>query len=93
VKLIGTILVLPLTDWRQIYSSKFGADSPCLGNWKGLAEIPQHTLEDSEVCLEGENKKMFVQFMRKMLQWDPDQRHNAAELLVDPWLNSSERTV
>jgi serine/threonine protein kinase len=43
-------------------------------------------LEDSEEYLEGENKKMFMQFVRKMLRWDPEERHSARELLTDPWL-------
>jgi serine/threonine protein kinase len=43
-------------------------------------------LEDSEEYLEGENKKMFMQFVRKMLRWDPEERQSARELLTDPWL-------
>jgi hypothetical protein len=45
-------------------------------------------LEDSEEYLEGENKKMFMQFVRKMLRWgDPEERLSVRdELLTDPWL-------
>ncbi|OJJ43934.1 hypothetical protein ASPZODRAFT_145071 [Penicilliopsis zonata CBS 506.65] len=56
--------------------------------WKGEACLPDITLEDSEEYLEGQNKIMFLRFMRKMLQWDPDKRHNARELLEDPWLKN-----
>lgn len=58
------------------------------GQWKGEAKIPNTTLEDSEEYLEGESHALFLQFMRKMLQWDPDERLSARELLMDPWLNS-----
>jgi serine/threonine-protein kinase SRPK3 len=70
-----------------ILSSKLSTDSS-LGNWRRLAEIPQHRLEDSEANLEGENKKMFMQFMRKMLQWEPEDRQSAVELMTDPWLSN-----
>lgn len=59
-----------------------------IGHWKGKARIPDSSLEDSEVYLEGKNKMLFLQFMRKMLRWDPDERQTAGELLMDPWLNS-----
>ncbi len=44
------------------------------------------TLEDSEEYLEGENKEAFLRFVRSMLQWDPEKRKTAKELLEDPWL-------
>ncbi|KAL4891318.1 kinase-like domain-containing protein [Aspergillus ambiguus] len=58
------------------------------GRWKASEEIPQISLEDSEEYLEGANKRMFMQFIRKMLRWDPDERQSARELLTDPWLNN-----
>lgn len=54
----------------------------------GQASIPDISLEDSEEYLEGKNKDMFLEFMRKMLQWDPEKRQSAHELLEDPWLTS-----
>ena len=56
------------------------------GNWKGAIEIPDISLEDSEVQLSGENKTLFMDFMRKMLQWVPEKRQTAKQLLEDPWL-------
>ncbi|KAK2744662.1 hypothetical protein FQN55_006580 [Onygenales sp. PD_40] len=59
------------------------------GRWKGDIEIPrQASLEASEEFLEGRNKAMFLAFMRGMLQWRPEDRKTAKELLKDPWLNS-----
>ena len=51
-------------------------------------DVPRISLEDSEEYLEGANKKMFMDFIRKMLQWDPNERLSARELLLDPWLNN-----
>lgn len=49
-------------------------------------EIPSISLEGSEKYLKGDRKVMFLQFMRKMLQWVPEERKSAKELLEDPWL-------
>ncbi|EEH04351.1 protein kinase [Histoplasma capsulatum G186AR] len=57
------------------------------GRWKHDIEIPQASLEESEEFLEGRNKEMFLVFMRGMLQWRPEDRKTAKELLEDPWLN------
>ncbi|KAE8354163.1 kinase-like domain-containing protein [Aspergillus coremiiformis] len=59
-----------------------------MGQWKAVVEVPQYSLEESEEYLEGENKKLFMQFIRKMLRWDPEERQSACELLSDPWLNA-----
>lgn len=86
-------------DESQKYWDKIGKSSslmvvtrfitPCwIGRWKGKAKIPDLSLEDSEEYLEGENKMLFLQFMRKMLRWDPDERQTAQKLLTDRWLNS-----
>ncbi|KAI9842414.1 MAG: hypothetical protein M1837_007159 [Sclerophora amabilis] len=62
------------------------------GNWKGAADIPAISLEASERNLEGKNKVLFLQFMRKMLRWVPEERESAKELLEDPWLRGSIET-
>ena len=51
------------------------------GKWKGAVEIPEISLEDSEEQLDGENKALFLDFMRKMLQWAPEKRQTARRLL------------
>lgn len=58
------------------------------GNWKGAAPIPSMTLEQREEMLQGESKQLFLAFMRKMLQWRPEDRSSARELLEDEWLHS-----
>ncbi|KAK2768826.1 hypothetical protein FQN54_000686 [Arachnomyces sp. PD_36] len=49
------------------------------GNWRDQTE-------ESEGILEGENKELFMKFMRKMLRWVPEERASAAELLEDEWM-------
>lgn len=58
------------------------------GEWKPDITFPKGvSLETSEQFLEGKDKKMFLAFMRKMLQWRPEDRKTAGELFLDPWLN------
>ncbi|KAL9117895.1 MAG: hypothetical protein Q9187_005561 [Circinaria calcarea] len=71
------------------YSEYFDKD----GNWDGFIAIPQNlSLEDSEENLKGKNKELFLQFMRSMLRWVPEERKTAKELLEDPWLNTLVET-
>lgn len=58
------------------------------GQWKQDIEIPMGvSLEQSAEFLEGRNKEMFLAFMRGMLQWRPEDRKTAKDLLQDPLLN------
>lgn len=50
--------------------------------------IPHNnTLEDTVDTIDGEEKTQFLTFSRKMLQWLPDDRKTAKELIEDPWLS------
>lgn len=61
-----------------------------LGNWIAEIEIPQGlTLENSEENLDGQKKEEFLQFMRCMLQWRPEDRWTAKELLGHPWMREN----
>jgi hypothetical protein len=59
-----------------------------LGRWIGDVKIPSNSLEEIEENLAGEEKALFLRFMRKMLQWVPEERMSAFDLLDDLWLNS-----
>ncbi|KAE8349567.1 kinase domain protein [Aspergillus coremiiformis] len=61
------------------------------GEWLGAGgvSIPPISLEESEENLDGQSKPLFLEFMRKMLRWVPEERKTAQELLDDPWLNDS----
>lgn len=57
------------------------------GQWRADIPIPERTsLEESEEYLEGSNKEAFLRFMRKMIQWRPEDRWTARHLLGDEWL-------
>jgi serine/threonine protein kinase len=59
-----------------------------IGTWKQDIEIPTEvSLETSEEFLQGKNKEMFIAFMRGMLQWRPEDRMTAKDMLQHPWLN------
>jgi len=36
----------------------------------------------------GKKKELFLSFIRRMLQWAPEDRDTAKELREDPWLRS-----
>lgn len=60
------------------------------GNWIAEMDIPQGlTLERSEKNLDGEKKEEFLQFVRCMLQWRPEDRCTAKELLGHPWMRGN----
>lgn len=52
-------------------------------------EVPRTSLEEEEENLEGEEQSSFLRFIRRMLQWLPEDRKSAKELLEDPWLHDS----
>ena len=59
-----------------------------VGEWRADIPVPDPTtFEKSEEYLEGDNKAAFLRFMRKMIQWRPEDRQTAKELLKDDWLN------
>ncbi|KAB8205359.1 kinase-like domain-containing protein [Aspergillus parasiticus] len=80
-----SILGPPSTNFLN-KSSRSGEFWNDRGQYIGQGRMPDYALDDIEVYLEGENKEMFMQFMRKILQWDPEERQSAQELLMDPWL-------
>lgn len=45
------------------------------------------SLEQRETTLVDSNdRQLFLQFMSKMLQWDPSKRHSAKALAEDDWI-------
>ncbi|KAJ5960848.1 uncharacterized protein N7479_007998 [Penicillium vulpinum] len=37
---------------------------------------------------DGEEKRMFISFVNRMIKWKPEERSTAKELLQDPWLHN-----
>ncbi|RAQ48767.1 prp4 [Aspergillus flavus] len=56
------------------------------GKWKNLVPVPDRTLEKLAVNIEGEDVEGFLRWLRLALQWNPEDRPTALELLMDPWL-------
>ncbi|XRM49185.1 hypothetical protein ABZX51_012064 [Aspergillus tubingensis] len=56
------------------------------GTWKGLAPVPDITLESLAIDIRGEDKDGFLRWIRRALQWNPFDRPTALELLYDEWL-------
>jgi hypothetical protein len=50
--------------------------------------LPNLSFEDVEENLDVDNKKLFLDLIRSMLRWLPEERKSARELLADPGLNS-----
>lgn len=49
---------------------------------------PMFKLDDCISSMVGEEKALFISFVRRMLQWLPEDRDTAKELRKDPWLQS-----
>ncbi|TKA32266.1 hypothetical protein B0A54_14417 [Friedmanniomyces endolithicus] len=56
------------------------------GVWKGDVPIPETKLEIAEARLQGEEKELFLIFIRKMLQWKPEDRKDLEDVFMDEWL-------
>ncbi|KAI2819744.1 hypothetical protein CBS147343_2995 [Aspergillus niger] len=56
------------------------------GNWKNLVPIPDRSFEKLAADIQGEDVEGFLKWLRLALQWNPEDRPTAVELLMDPWL-------
>ncbi|KEZ41179.1 hypothetical protein SAPIO_CDS7259 [Scedosporium apiospermum] len=48
---------------------------------------PGFSFEGTIDVIDGEEKRMFIEFVKRMLRWSPKERQTAKELLNDPWLH------
>lgn len=53
-----------------------------------MPALSSTSLEQLEGNLQGKDKELFLKSMKSMLQWVPENRKTASELLEDPWLNN-----
>ncbi|KAF8903368.1 kinase-like domain-containing protein [Gymnopilus junonius] len=59
------------------------------GTFKFSELIPTGiSLADRVTVMDGNDKRLFLDFAGRMLQWLPENRGTAKELLADPWLHS-----
>ncbi|KAL2063945.1 hypothetical protein VTL71DRAFT_4439 [Oculimacula yallundae] len=87
-EVIGSLGPPPLDFLERGLRSKefFDAD----GKWIADVPIPDgQSLELWETRLEGENKDMFIQMMKSMLTWKPEDRKTAKQMLDEPWLKDA----
>ncbi|KAK4495633.1 hypothetical protein PRZ48_012901 [Zasmidium cellare] len=56
------------------------------GNWIGDVAIPDQSLAFKERRLSGNEKAHFLAFMRKMLQWKPEDRSDWNDVFFSEWL-------
>ncbi|EFR01118.1 CMGC/DYRK protein kinase [Nannizzia gypsea CBS 118893] len=87
---IIALLGAPPLDLLQkgIRSKEFFSED---GKWIADCPIPEgKSLEKAEVVLSGRNKEMFLDFVRGMLTWRPEDRKTAKEFLGHPWLTTWE---
>lgn len=69
---------------RGDLASEFFSDE---GKYTAGIDLPSSkSLEEIETLLTGDEKRRFLEFMRKMLQWAPERRNTARELFEDAWL-------
>ncbi|KFY02011.1 hypothetical protein O988_02397 [Pseudogymnoascus sp. VKM F-3808] len=70
---------------REVYLDFYSEE----GEWKHPHLMPPETFmfETQTSSLQGEDKKLFIQFAKRMLKWVPEERATAKELYEDPWLN------
>jgi serine/threonine protein kinase len=65
------------------------SDSWILGQLKDQsATCKDRTFDEAIANVEGEEKEMFIHFVKRMIKWNPEDRSTAKELLSDPWLNT-----
>ncbi|KAM3522144.1 hypothetical protein NHJ13051_005841 [Beauveria bassiana] len=67
---------------RQYWDSE---DEPAKNqsNWIAATQIPVQSLESREKRLNGEDKALMLQFVRKILRWLPEDRSSAQDLFED----------
>ncbi|RJE19046.1 hypothetical protein PHISCL_08617 [Aspergillus sclerotialis] len=53
------------------------------GNWKGSLSIPEQSLEIREHQFSGPDRELFLNFLRRIFPWVPDERPTAEDLVYD----------
>lgn len=74
----------PLEFIRQSAKSQQFWDDE--GTWRDVVPLPNISLEAAEKRLQGEEKELFLTFLRKMLQWRPEDRKGIQDVFMDEWL-------
>ena len=51
-----------------------------------MVPVPARSLDRLAVNIQGEDVEGFLRWLQLALQWNPEDRPTALELLMDPWL-------
>ncbi|KAI0970831.1 kinase-like protein [Xylaria arbuscula] len=71
---------------RSKKASKFWNED---GQWKGPVPLPSNwTLESLARAVPGEEKDLFIDFLRAFLWWLPEERYDAMHSFFHPWLGN-----
>ncbi|KAG6109001.1 hypothetical protein E4U13_006159 [Claviceps humidiphila] len=74
---------------RSPKSQKYWDDA---GNWKGVVPLPPPaTLESLVTSLQGKRKDEFLDFIRGVLQWEPEKRLSTGHAWNHPWISGLEQ--
>lgn len=68
------------------FSYLYNVDSCVIGNWKGSMPVPEQSLEIRERQFSGGDKELFLNFLRRIFRWLPEERPTAEELAYDDFL-------
>ncbi|KAI7909952.1 CMGC protein kinase [Pyricularia oryzae] len=69
---------------RSATSAKYWDED---GKWKGAVPIPPPTsLESRFTLFDGQHKTLFLDFIRTLLKWEPQQRASSGDAYMHPWL-------
>ena len=73
---------------RYIYSSSLTwiQLTDYIGTWKSDVPILEIDLSGQESRLQGREKASYLAFLRKMLQWKPEDRKSIRDIMADEWL-------
>lgn len=55
-------------------------------HWKGSIPIPEQSLKMRELQFAGEDKKLFLNLLRRIFRWLPEERPTVKELAKDGFL-------
>jgi hypothetical protein len=56
------------------------------GNWIAATPVPDQSLDTRETRLDGEDKRLLLMLVRKILRWLPEERPAAHDLFSDDFL-------
>ena len=79
-------------DGKSIYPLSSISLTYASGEFHGGIETPPRIYLEQLVAFENEeDKQMFLRLIRKMLQWNPQDRHTVKQLMDDEWVRKYSR--